>query len=204
MMHKFFSLTSNKVFTIKGSIDNIKVTTKQQWEMLRKMTTKEYEIKIGQGFDTHKLVKGRNIVLFGLKIPSTYSLLGHSDADVGIHSIIDALLGSLALGDIGIHFPNTKKKYKGISSLLMLQKVNELISSNYAEISHIDCTLIGEKPKISKYSNKMRNLLAKTLKIPVKNISIKATTTEGLGFTGRLEGISCSCTATVKKYIKNE
>ena len=161
------------------------------------MTTKEYEIKIGQGFDTHKLVKGRNIVLFGLKIPSTYSLLGHSDADVGIHSIIDALLGSLALGDIGIHFPNTKKKYKGISSLLMLQKVNELISSNYAEISHIDCTLLERSQK---FLNILINekLIGKNTAIPVKNISIKATTTEGLGFTGRLEGISCSCTATVK------
>ena len=161
-----------------------------------------FTTKIGHGFDTHKLIKGKNITLFGVKIPHKLQLLGHSDADVGIHAIIDALLGSCSLGDIGKHFPDTDKKIKGINSLLMLSKVQKLLNECKASISHIDCTLVGESPKILKYTDKMCSKIAKALKTKKENISIKATTTEGLGFTGRKEGISCYCVATITQEKK--
>ena len=163
------------------------------------MLEENFIIKIGHGFDTHRLVKGKNITLFGLKIPHQFSLLGHSDADVGIHAIIDALFGACSLGDIGKYFPDSDKKLKGMNSLLMLSKAQFLITKAKANISHIDCTLVGESPKISKYTDKMCLKVAKILKTKKENISIKGTTTEGLGFTGRKEGISCYCVATIKQ-----
>ena len=166
------------------------------------MMKENFTTKIGHGFDTHRLIKGTNITLFGVSIPHKFKLLGHSDADVGVHAIIDALLGSCSLGDIGKHFPDTEKKIKGINSLTMLSKVQKLLSDAKANISHIDCTLVGESPKIAKYTDKMCIKLAKTLKTQKENISIKATTTEGLGFTGRKEGISCYCVATIKQEKK--
>ena len=114
-------------------------------------------------------------------------------------AIIDALLGSCSLGDIGKHFPVTDEKYKGISSIIMLNKTYKILRQHKAYISHIDCTLVGETPKISKYTNKMSLKIANTLELKKENVSIKATTTEGLGFTGRQEGISCYCVATIKQ-----
>ena len=120
-------------------------------------------------------------------------------AQVEQDAIIDALLGSCSLGDIGKHFPDIDKKYKGISSLIMLRKTYKILKKNKVYISHIDCTLVGETPKISKYTNKMSLKIANTLELIKENVSIKATTTEGLGFTGRQEGISCYCVATIKQ-----
>lgn len=200
---QIFYASNQKIFTVKGEPENLKITTKEQW-LKEKSMRKKYTIKVGQGFDTHKLVKGKYIILFGIKIANKFSLLGHSDADVGIHALIDALLGSSSLGDIGTHFPDTKNKFKGISSLILLDKVNSILEKNKIEISHIDCTLVAEKPKVSKYVLQMRKVLAKTLKINIENISIKATTTEGLGFTGREEGISCYSLVTIKKYMDND
>ena len=199
---QIFEKSNLIIHTVSGDIENIKLTTRKEWINKMNMLREKFTTKIGHGFDTHKLIKGKNITLFGVKIPHKLQLLGHSDADVGIHAIIDALLGSCSLGDIGKHFPDTDKKIKGINSLLMLSKVQKLLNECKASISHIDCTLVGESPKISKYTDKMCSKLAKTLKIKKENISIKATTTEGLGFTGREEGISCYCVATIKKERK--
>jgi 2-C-methyl-D-erythritol 2,4-cyclodiphosphate synthase len=190
------------IHTVAGDINNIKITTDKDWINKINIMHKNYKIKIGHGFDTHKLIKGKYITLFGIKIPHEYTLLGHSDADVGVHAIIDALLGSCSLGDIGKHFPDTDKNIKGINSLIMLSKTKMLLSDSKVSISHIDCTLVGESPKIAKYTNKMITNLAKTLRTEKENISIKATTTEGLGFTGRREGISCYCVATIKQESK--
>ncbi len=190
------------IHTLAGDIDNTKITTKKDWINKINMMKENFITKIGHGFDTHRLIKGTNITLFGVSIPHKFKLLGHSDADVGVHAIIDALLGSCSLGDIGKHFPDTEKKIKGINSLIMLGKVQKLLSDAKANISHIDCTLVGESPKIAKYTDEMCIKLAKTLKTQKENISIKATTTEGLGFTGRKEGISCYCVATIKQEKK--
>ena len=196
---QIFAKSNSKIYTVLGDIDNIKVTTKKDWLDKKKMLEDNFIIKIGHGFDTHKLIEGKIITLFGIRIPHNLSLLGHSDADVGIHAIIDALLGACSLGDIGQHFPNSDKKFKGINSLLLLSKVQKLIRKANVNISHIDCTLVGETPKISKYIDKMCIKIANTLKTKKENISIKGTTTEGLGFTGRKEGISCYCVATIKQ-----
>ena len=199
---QIFAKSNSIIHTVKGDIDNIKITTNKDWINKINMMKENFTTKIGHGFDTHKLIKGKNITLFGIKIPHKFKLLGHSDADVGVHAIIDALLGSCSLGDIGKHFPDTEKNIKGINSLTMLSKVKKLLSDARANISHIDCTLVGESPKIAKYTDQMCNKLAKTLKTKKENISIKATTTEGLGFTGRKEGISCYCVATIKQEKK--
>ena len=167
------------------------------------MIRENFATKIGHGFDTHKLIKGKNITLFGVKIPHKLQLFGHSDADVGIHAIIDALLGSCSLGDIGKHFPNTDKKIKGINSLLMLSKVQKLLSECKASISHIDCTLVGESPKISKYTDKMCSKIAKTLKLKRKYFN-KSNYYWRFRVYGRKEGISCYCVATVKQEKKSE
>ncbi len=199
---QIFAKSNSIIHTVKGDIDNTKITTNKDWINKIKMIKENFIIKVGHGFDAHKLIKGKNITLFGIKIPHKFKLLGHSDADVGVHAIIDALLGSCSLGDIGKHFPDTEKKLKGINSLTMLKKAQKLLTDARANISHIDCTLVGESPKIAKYTDKMRSKLAKTLKTEKENISIKATTTEGLGFTGRKEGISCYCVATIKQEKK--
>ena len=199
---QIFAKSDLNIHTVAGDINNIKITTKKDWINKINMMKENYTTKIGHGFDTHKLVKGKIITLFGIKIPHKYTLLGHSDADVGVHAIIDALLGACSLGDIGKHFPDTNKKIEGINSLIMLEQTQKLLCESKAVISHIDCTLVGESPKIAKYTHKMCAKLAKTLKTHKENISIKATTTEGLGFTGRKEGISCYCIATIKKAKK--
>ena len=148
------------------------------------------EIRIGHGYDVHKLVEGRKLILGGVEIPHTVGLLGHSDADVLLHAIMDALLGSMALGDIGKHFPDTDDKYKGISSMHLLMLVNKLLSENGAHLVNLDATLILQKPKIAPYIDLMRENVAFALGVDKSRVSIKATTEEHLGFTGREEGVS--------------
>ncbi|MFL0251984.1 2-C-methyl-D-erythritol 2,4-cyclodiphosphate synthase [Clostridium neuense] len=147
-------------------------------------------MRIGTGYDVHKLVEGRKLILGGVEIPYSKGLLGHSDADVLIHSIMDSLLGAAALGDIGKHFPDTSEEYKGISSIKLLEEVKKIIEEEGYKIGNIDSTIIAQKPKLSNYIEQMRKNIAKALGIDVKYISIKATTEEGLGFTGKEEGIS--------------
>lgn len=147
-------------------------------------------MRIGTGYDVHKLVEGRKLILGGVEIPYSKGLLGHSDADVLIHSIMDSLLGAAALGDIGKHFPDTSEKYKDISSIKLLKQVKVILESEGYKIGNIDATIIAQRPKLAKYIEEMRKNIAKALDIDVKYISVKATTEEGLGFTGREEGIS--------------
>ena len=156
-------------------------------------------MRIGIGYDVHKLVSDRPLILGGVNIPHKNGLLGHSDADVLLHAIMDSLLGSLALGDIGKHFPDTDSSYKSISSLILLQKVSTLISSKGYKIENIDSTIVAQRPKLAPYIDKMRKNIAETLNISIDSVSIKATTEEGLGFSGREEGISAQSICLVSK-----
>jgi 2-C-methyl-D-erythritol 2,4-cyclodiphosphate synthase len=154
-------------------------------------------IRVGFGYDVHPLIEGRKLILGGVNIPSDTGLLGHSDADVLLHAICDALLGAAALGDIGKHFPDTDETYRGISSSKLLKHVGILLQGNGYKISNIDSTIILEKPKISKYVDSMRKLIAKALLISHHQVSIKATTHEGLGAFGRGEGCAAYAVASI-------
>lgn len=149
-------------------------------------------MRIGFGYDVHKLVENRPLIIGGVTIPHNKGLLGHSDADVLVHSIMDALLGAAALGDIGKHFPDSDKNFKNISSLLLLSKVKSLINKEGYEIINIDCTIMAQKPKMLPYIEDMRKNICKCLNLNDKMLNIKATTEEGLGFTGKEEGISAN------------
>lgn len=147
-------------------------------------------MRIGMGYDVHKLVENRDLILGGVKIPYEKGLLGHSDADVLLHAIMDSLLGAAALGDIGKHFPDTDPKYKGADSIKLLEFVGELLNKNNYKISNIDATIIAQRPKMAPHIATMRENIAKALNIDLDQINVKATTEEGLGFTGSGEGIS--------------
>ncbi|MBN1651209.1 MAG: 2-C-methyl-D-erythritol 2,4-cyclodiphosphate synthase [Bacteroidales bacterium] len=155
--------------------------------------------RIGTGFDVHRLVKERPLILGGVHIPHEKGCLGHSDADVLVHAICDALLGALALGDIGSHFPDTDDKWKDSSSLILLSKVQTLIRKEGFKIGNIDATLIIQKPKIAEYRMEMRRKIADLLELSIDQISVKATSTEGLGFEGREEGISAQAVCILHK-----
>jgi len=150
-------------------------------------------MRIGIGYDVHKLTEARDLILGGIKIPHEKGLLGHSDADVLTHAIVDAIIGALGEGDIGLHFPDTDKKYENISSLKLLEEVVKLMEKNEYIIVNIDSVIIIEKPKIRSFIDDMETNLSKVLKIRKSQINIKATTTEKLGFVGREEGIAAEC-----------
>lgn len=147
-------------------------------------------MRIGQGYDVHKLIEGRDLILGGVVIPYEKGLLGHSDADVLVHAVMDALLGAAALGDIGQHFPDTDEAYKGISSIELLKLVGKLLEEKGYVIENIDATVIAQKPKLAPYRPQMVEQIAAALNIPTDRVNVKATTEEGLGFTGSGEGIS--------------
>ena len=147
-------------------------------------------MRIGQGYDVHRLVEGRDLILGGVTVPYEKGLLGHSDADVLVHAVMDALLGAAALGDIGQHFPDTDPAYKGISSIKLLEAVGKLLEEKGYVIENIDATIIAQRPKLAAYRPQMAENIAHALKLPVNRVSVKATTEEGLGFTGTGEGIS--------------
>lgn len=148
------------------------------------------DMRVGLGYDVHRLVEGRDLILGGVKVPHTLGLLGHSDADVLVHAIMDALLGGAALGDIGKHFPDTNPAYKGISSMKLLEHVGALLVENGYVIENIDATVIAQKPKLRPFIEAMEENIARVLGIHKNQVNVKATTEEGLGFTGKEEGIS--------------
>ena len=148
-------------------------------------------MRIGMGYDVHKLTEDRKLIMGGVEIPHEKGLLGHSDADVLVHAIMDALLGAAALGDIGKHFPDTDEKYKGISSIELLKHVGKLLEENMFFIENIDSTIIAQAPKMRPHIDTMRANIADALGIDVSQVNVKATTEEGLGFTGAMEGIAC-------------
>jgi len=155
--------------------------------------------RIGNGYDVHKLVEGRKLILGGIEIPFEKGLLGHSDADVLIHAIMDGLLGALALGDIGQHFPDTDEKYKGISSIKLLNHVKKLIDEKGFEIVNIDSQIVMEQPKLKPYIVEMRENLAEELEMSLERVSVKATTEEKLGFTGDGVGVKSYAVVLLKE-----
>lgn len=152
-------------------------------------------MRIGQGYDVHRLVEGRRLIIGGVDIPYEKGLLGHSDADVLLHAVMDALLGAAALGDIGQHFPDSDERYKGISSIALLKKVGKILQENGYMIENIDSTVIAQRPKFLPYRPQMAENIAAALGIEKEQVSVKATTEEGLGFTGTGEGISAQAIA---------
>ena len=156
-------------------------------------------MRIGHGYDVHAFAEGRRLILGGVDIPHVKGLMGHSDADVLTHAVCDSLLGALALGDIGKHFPDTDSSFKNANSLLLLEKVKALLSAEGYGIVNVDSTLIAQKPKLAPYIDEMRKNLANAMGIPVTDVSVKATTEERLGFTGREEGISAHAVCLIEK-----
>ncbi len=156
-------------------------------------------MRIGTGYDVHRLVEGRKLILGGVEIPYEKGLLGHSDADVLAHAIMDALLGAAALGDIGKLFPDNDPKYEGADSLKLLQRVVRKLADEMYVIGNVDATIICQKPKLAPYIDEMRQKLARTMGMPVERVSVKATTEEHLGFTGRGEGIAVQAVALIEE-----
>ena len=154
---------------------------------------------VGMGYDVHKLTEGRKLILGGVEIPYDKGLLGHSDADVLVHAVMDALLGAAALGDIGRHFPDTDPEYKGASSMKLLEHVGKLVEDKLYVIGNIDATIIVQRPKMAPYIEAMRANVANVLHIDIDQVNIKATTEEGLGFTGSGEGISAQAIASLEE-----
>ncbi len=155
------------------------------------------DFRIGHGYDVHVLSEGLPLVLGGVAIPHSHGFIAHSDGDVAIHAICDALLGAAALGDIGLHFPDTSANFKGIDSKILLQRVAMLLRQNGYEIGNIDCTIRMQRPKLRPHIDQMREVLATTMSIKTDQVSVKATTTEHLGFEGREEGVSVSAVALI-------
>lgn len=156
-------------------------------------------MRIGHGYDVHQLVENRKLILCGVEIPHTLGLLGHSDADVVAHAIMDAILGALALGDIGKHFPDTDEQYRGISSIVLMRHVRKLMEEKGYQVGNVDATILAQKPKLAPYIIQMRENIAAALGCQVDQVSIKATTTEKLGFEGRQEGISAHCVCLLER-----
>ncbi len=179
-----------------GEYRNIKLTTREDIAVAEEYLGGK-TMRIGQGYDVHRLAEGRELILGGVKIDYEKGLLGHSDADVLVHAIMDALLGAAALGDIGKLFPDTDEKYKGADSLKLLEAVAELLGKNGFAISNIDATVIAQAPKLAPHIEKMRENIAKAAGIGASQVSVKATTEEGLGFSGRKEGIAAQAVAMI-------
>jgi len=187
------------VVAVLGSELNLKVTRPEDFALAERLLGNTMDIRVGNGFDVHKLGAGDHVTLCGIKIPFDRGLIGHSDADVGMHAITDAIFGAISEGDIGQWFPPSDPLWKGAASDIFLKKAVEVFASKGFSISNIDCTLICEQPKIGPHATAMRQALAEITGVAIDRISVKATTSEKLGFTGRGEGIAAQATATLVK-----
>ncbi len=192
------------VAIVSGDENNIKITTPDDFrraETILRANKKDepMDIRVGNGFDVHRFGEGDHVVLCGIEVPHGRGLQGHSDADVGLHTITDAIYGALAEGDIGTHFPPSDPQWKGAASYIFLEHAKDLVISKGFRLTHVDCTLICEMPKIGPHALAMRRKVSEILNIDLDRVSVKATTSERLGFTGREEGIACMATATVVK-----
>ena len=185
----------------EGSRRNIKLTTPEDLLMAEAFFAEQAlpALRVGQGYDVHRLVEGRPLILCGVTIPHTLGLLGHSDADVALHALMDAMLGAMALGDIGKHFPDTDEAYRGISSMLLLRHVVALLKAHHARVTNCDVTIVAQKPKLLPYIPQMRQNVADALELPLARVNIKATTTEKLGFEGEEKGISAQAVCMVQE-----
>ena len=182
-----------------GSIDNLKITLPGDLERAARILEQTMDIRTGNGFDVHAFGPGDHVTLCGVTIPHSHGLVGHSDADVGMHTVTDAIYGALAMGDIGQHFPPSDPQWKGAESHIFLSHAVSLARTQGFDLTHVDCTLICEYPKVGPHAAEMRRVLASILEIDLTRVSVKATTSERLGFTGRGEGIACIATATLVK-----
>lgn len=194
-------LIGERVHVVDTGRENIKITTPNDVdyaEYILKKREAMVEYRIGHGYDVHRFAEDRELILGGVRIPSTLGLLGHSDADVLTHAIMDSLLGAAGLGDIGRHFPDKSDEYKGISSLVLLERVNSLLKSNGYTVVNVDATVVMQQPKLAPYIEEMRSNIAKILEIDQGRINVKATTEEGLGFTGSGEGAAAHSVAMIK------
>ncbi|HAT34222.1 MAG TPA: 2-C-methyl-D-erythritol 2,4-cyclodiphosphate synthase, partial [Rhodospirillaceae bacterium] len=195
----------HKVRLVAGNEENFKVTQAEDFARAEAqlngkssgITVDFSGIRTGTGFDVHRFGPGDKVIVCGVEIPHSHALLGHSDADVGMHAVTDAILGAIADGDIGSHFPPSDPKWKGAASEIFLVKAAELVRDRGGEINHVDLTIICEQPKMGPHRDAMRAKLAEILAMPTDRVGVKATTTEQLGFTGRGEGIAAQATATV-------
>lgn len=182
----------------EGSRRNIKLTTPEDLKMAEAYLESSLPaLRIGQGYDVHRLVEGRELILCGVTVPHTLGLLGHSDADVALHALMDAMLGAMALGDIGKHFPDTDERYRDISSMKLLEHVVALLKEHGARVTNCDVTIVAQKPKLLPYIPQMRQNVADALALPLDRVNVKATTTERLAFEGREEGISAQAVCMV-------
>lgn len=183
-----------------GSRRNIKLTTPEDMKMAETLLNRPAPmLRIGQGYDVHRLVEGRDLILCGVKVPHSLGLLGHSDADVALHALMDAMLGAMALGDIGKHFPDTDERYRGISSMVLLHHVTALLAAHGARVTNCDVIIVAQKPKLLPYIPQMRQNIADALQLPIERVNVKATTTERLAFEGREEGISAQAVCLVEQ-----
>ncbi len=186
------------VALVRGTEENFKVTTPDDLARAERLLAAEMETRVGTGFDVHRLVPGDHVTLCGVRIPHDRALEGHSDADVALHALTDAILGALAAGDIGSHFPPSDPQWKGADSALFLRHAVDLVRARGGRIAHADVTIICERPKVGPHREAMRARLAELLGVTPDRASVKATTTEKLGFTGRGEGIAAQAVATVR------
>ncbi len=186
-----------RIAMVEGSEDNFKITTAADWSRAERLIRGEFETRTGQGFDVHRFGPGRAVMLCGEAIPHDHGLIGHSDADVALHALTDALLGAIGAGDIGSHFPADEARWQGADSRLFLRHAAQLIRDLGGRLQHVDVTIICEAPRLAPYREAMRGNLAEVLAIELDRVAVKATTTEGLGFTGRGEGIAAQAIATV-------
>ncbi len=197
------SILENAGISVKLYVNpepNLKITRAQDVSLAQYHLSKKGDtMRIGHGYDVHRLVENRDLILGGVKVPHTHGLLGHSDADVLTHAVMDAIIGALGLGDIGRHFPDTDEKYRGISSMVLLEHTKKLLDENNYTVANVDATLIAQKPKLSPYIPQMIENIANTLVLDPTLVNVKATTEEGLGFTGDLSGISAHAVVIIKK-----
>ena len=188
------------IVVLQGDERNRKVTTMDDVPIMEFYMTGPSEHRVGSGYDVHQLASGRPLVLGGVHVPYEQGLAGHSDADVLVHAVMDALLGAAGLKDIGTYFPDNDPAYAGISSIVLLEKVRQILIENSCRIVNIDVTLLAQQPKIKPYVEQMTKNLAEALQISPQAVSVKATTTEHLGFVGRQEGMAAQAAAMVIKY----
>ncbi len=188
---------------VAGSRDNLKITTPEDLEiaeeiLMRRDQRRAQSIRVGQGYDAHRLAEGRRLVLGGVEVPFDLGLMGHSDADVLSHAIVDAVLGGLALGDIGTHFPDSDPEHKDISSLMFLERAAEMVKEAGGQIVNVDATVLAQRPKLAPFVPEMRSHIAAALGMPVERVSVKATTTEEMGAVGRGEGMEAQAVAMIR------
>lgn len=190
------------VILVEGAETNIKITRPEDLLLAEKiLQQRQPDLRIGHGYDAHRLAEGRELVLGGITIPHSHGLAGHSDADVLTHALCDALLGALGLGDIGLHFPDSEAQFAGIYSIRLLEQVIGLADAQGFQIANADITLVCQAPRLAPYLDRMRDLLGQTCHVDRKLLNIKATTTEKMGFTGRKEGISCHAVVLLQTYL---